>query len=241
MSTHMSLTEEQVTRFKEDGYLVVPDVVDEQTLENWRGQLWRRLDATLGDPDSWPRDAVALDGFEWDPQSTTLNQTPTMRAIAEQLGGGHFLGGGGSPIVRWPRDGEWQMPGGGHIDAYGPGGWSPFMFGVTTYLYDVEPGGGAFIYWPRSHRTTHAYFLEHPEEIDGTFEHQRLCEIAPEPPREFIAPAGSVVLWHAFLCHTGSDNIRSVPRFALFGRYRHDRRDEIRYEVPEDLWKYWAV
>ena len=32
------------------------------------------------------------------------------------------------------------MPNDGHIDAYGAvAGWSPFMIGATTYLYDAEP------------------------------------------------------------------------------------------------------
>ena len=25
------------------------------------------------------------------------------------------------------------------------------MLGATAYIDDVEPGGGSFIYWPRSH------------------------------------------------------------------------------------------
>lgn len=43
----------------------------------------------------------------------------------------------------------------GNIDGYPPlDGWAPFMLGFTTYLYDVEPGGGAFIYWPDSNLRT---------------------------------------------------------------------------------------
>ena len=34
---------------------------------------------------------------------------------------------------------------------------------------------------------------------------------------EFIGAAGDVVLWHAFLCHTGSANVKDVPRFGIFG------------------------
>ena len=115
------------------------------------------------------------------------------------------------------------------------------MYGATVYLYDVAPGGGAFIYWPRSHQSTHAYFQKHPQEIVGTFDHQRMCDIAPEAPCEFIAKAGTVVFCHAFLCHTGSKNVRATPRCALFARYHHEDRDAIRDEVPDDLWKYWAI
>ena len=121
------------------------------------------------------------------------------------------------------------------------------MLGATTYLYDVEPNGGAFVFWPGSHHSTHKYFLQYPEQIDGSFYDIEgwgwhvLSDLSPEGPREFTGAAGDVVLWHAFLCHTGSANVREVPRFGIFARYSHQKREEIKYEIPEDLWKYWAI
>ena len=120
-----------------------------------------------------------------------------MQKVIEQLGGDQFAGGGGSPLVKWPKPGEeWKMPSSGHIDAYGPGGWSPFMMGATTYVYDVEPGGGAFVFWPKSHQTTHKYFLKYPEQVDGSFTDIEgwgwnvFSDLSPEGPREFVASAG---------------------------------------------------
>ena len=140
------------------------------------------------------------------------------------------------------------MPGSGHIDAYGPGGWSPFMLGATTYLYDVEPGGGAFRFLARKPPVnTQILPCQYPEQIDGSFYDIKdwgwhvLSDLSPEGPREFVGAAGDVVLWHAFLCHTGSANIREIPRFGIFARYSHQKREEIKHEIPEDLWKYWAI
>ena len=56
-----------------------------------------------------------------------------------------------------------------------------------------------------------------------------------------MARAGDVIFWHCFLCHTGSVNIRSKPRLGLFARWHYAERETMRYEVPEDLWKYWAI
>ena len=106
------------------------------------------------------------------------------------------------------------------------------MFGATTYLYDAEPKGGAFVFWPGSHRSTHKYFLQYPEQIDGSFYDIEdwgwhvLSYLSPEGPREFVGAAGDVVLWHAFLCHTGSANVKDVPRFGLFARYAHEKWEE---------------
>ena len=54
---------------------------------------------------------------------------------------------------------------------WGPGGWSGgFMLAATANLVDVEEKGGAFIYWPRSHRAVNRFFQRHPERLDGDVE-----------------------------------------------------------------------
>ena len=160
------LTPAQVTFFQENGYLILENFIDSDIIEGWRGQVWKHLNSKLDTPETWPNNYV-VENFSFSP---LFGQLPAMQEITEQLGGGAFTGGGGSPLVKWPNpDENWTMPRIGHIDAYGAAGWSPFMLGATTYLYDVKPGGGAFIYWPRSHHTTHQYFLQYPEQIDGSF------------------------------------------------------------------------
>lgn len=237
------LTPQQVTFFQEHGYLILKNLIPSETLQAWRDQVWQHFDSSLETPETWPND-YEMRGFNFSP---VFGHLPVMQEILQQLGGGQFTGGGGSTLIKWPAPEEpWAMPKDGHIDAYG-GAWSPFMVGATTYLYDVEPSGGAFVFWPGSHRSTHQYFLQHPEQIDGSFYDIQdwgwhvLSDLSPEGPREFIAAAGDVVLWHAFLCHTGSANINGVPRFGLFARYAHKERDAIKYEIPEDLWKYWTI
>ena len=209
------LTTEQVKSFQENGYLILKNFVDSDILDGWRTQVWEYLNSSLETPETWPNDYVVQNfGF-----SPLFGQLPAMKDITAQLGGAQLRGRRHS-FGEWPnRDEKWKMPSSGHIDAYGPGGWSPFMLGATTYLYDVKPGGGAFIYWPRSHYTTHKYFIEYPEQIDGRFREVEdwdwnvLSDYLRTPPREFTGGAGDVVLWHAFLCHTGSANVRDIPAF----------------------------
>ena len=107
----------------------------------------QHFDSSLETPETWPGDYV-VQNFSFSP---LFGQLPVMQKITEQLGGGQFTGGGGSPLVKWPNpEEEWSMPGSGHIDAYGPGGWSPFMLGATTYLYDVEPAVVPSSFGPRA-------------------------------------------------------------------------------------------
>ena len=104
---------------------------------------------------------------------------PRLAAAVVQLGGGRLVENRhtSNNAARWPAAGAgadpaaWRGPAEGHIDGYGPGGWSGgFTLGMTTLLSDVRHAGGAFIVWPRSHRAVHRYFLAHPEQIDGSFQ-----------------------------------------------------------------------
>ena len=254
MTSSTPLSEQQVQHFKTHGFLVLENLLDESSLNQWRKQIWRELEASLDQPDSWPRERTGLDGYQYDPPESALVHHPALTPIIQQLSGNAFVASGGAPIIRWPEpEKSWQMPESGHIDAYG-GSWAPFMIGATTYLYDVEPKGGAFMFWPDSHHAAHRYFRQNPELVDGSFLKEEefswhtfgdnLCDNLQTGGQEFVAGAGDVVLWHSYLTHDGSINVNDCPRLALFARWPHQHQrqvPEFRYEVPEDLWKYWAI
>lgn len=250
----MILNEEQIVFFKKNGYLRLGNFVDEATQEDWRSQIWDTVGTTLETMNTRPPTPHALNGFTFNGVTEPAHFPPLLEVV-DQLGGGQFgrgpddHGGGGAPIIKWPYPEQlWEMPSSGHIDGYPPPvGWAPFMVGATTYLYDVEPRGGSFVYWPESHKSTHAYFRKYQEQIDGTFRDLGIggefTRRAPREPREFTARAGDTLLWHSYMCHTGSPNARRCPRFAVVVRFSHVRSEErkFRYEIPENLWKYWAV
>ena len=101
----------------------------------------------------------------------------------------------------------------------------------------------------RSHHAAHRYFLENPAHVDGSFLRTRnfswdiFCDNSETGGKEFMAHTGDVVLWHSYLTHEGSININDSPRIAFFARWHHHRRcaPAFRYEIPNDLWKYWAI
>lgn len=249
MISPTALSEQQVQHFKNHGFLILENLIDQLSLHKWREQIWHQLESSLDQPENWPRSRSGLDGYQYAPPESALVHHPTLTPIIKQLGGGKFVAGDGIPIIRWPEpEKQWQRPKSGHIDAYG-GQWLPFMIGATTYLYDVEPGGGSFIFWPRSHYSAHRYFRQNPTHVDGRFIKEEgfswniFCDNPTTGGREFVANAGDVVLWHSYLTHEGSTNVNDSPRMALFARWDHQRRHEteFRYEIPEDLWKYWAI
>ena len=245
------LSAEQIQSFKDDGFLIVRSLIEPAFIDAWRRSFWELVEGDPEDVESWRKKPYVAEGFKMNPPEASMNRHPAMVRIIEQLGGGKFEGDGGPPLVHWPSGANtWSPTPWGHVDAYPPTMWWPFMLAATAYAYDVEPMGGAFTYWPGSHHTTHKKFLAEPETIDGKWAREPgfnwggpndFTRVAPRGSREFVARAGDVIFWHAFLVHTGSANIRSSPRIAFFSRYRHMDQEAIKYEVPTNLWKYWAI
>jgi len=242
------LTQQQIQFFKDNGFLILRGLIDQAVVAEWQEAIWAHLGSDPNDPTTWKRDYV-LEGLQLR-DGTRLNQQDGMKQILEQLGAGTFVGGGGTPLIKWPepeKSDEWALPEDGHIDGYGPGGWSPFVIGATSYVYDVEHRGGGFTFWPKSHFSAWRYFLKNPEQVDGSFSDiegftwRWLLDESAEGPCEFIAKAGDVVLWHSYLYHTGSMNVSDRPRMAFFGRWGHRDKEDFKYEIPKDLWKRWAI
>ena len=249
MDSPTLLSPEQIDHFKIHGHVVLRNVFDQASIDDWRDQIWHKLGSSLETPETWPEDDKSVHRYEYDPPESAFWRHPTLHAFVEQLGGGAFIYGHGTPKIKWPQPDEtWTIPQTGHIDGYG-GQWLPLMLGATAYLYDVESRGGAFTYWPNSHHAAHRYFLEYPSHLDGSFldiegfTWDVFCDNPKTGGTEFTAKAGDLLLWHAFLFHNGSLNLRSSPRTALIARFDHRDRDDpiFRHDVPEDLWKYWAI
>ena len=240
------LNADQIESFKADGSLILPSFVDAALIAQWRDQFWEHIGCTLDELDQWPD---KVEGFKPEP---IFGDLPELQAIAAQVGGGCFSGGGCGVAVRWPKSTEkWAMPTSGHLDGYpGEGCQAVLMVGATTYLYDVEPGGGAYVYWPNSHHIAHRYFCQYPDRIEGTFRETPeweergwgiFSDDGPEPPREFVARAGDLILWHGWLCHSGSTNVNAPPRVGFFARWIHEDDADVRRSISTDLWHHWAI
>ena len=222
-------------------------LIESETLKTWRQQIWAHFGSRLETSETWPDDRI-IDGFQFADPGQAFGRLPAVAAVVDQLGAGVFANADGAPLFTWPSPAgtEWVFPHTSHIDGYGTR-WSPFMVGATTYLYDVESQGGGMGYWPGSHWTTHAYFREDPAIIDGRFQERKgwswsdFENPAPQAPRQFTGRAGDVMFWHCFLVHGASINLRNNPRFAMFVRFPHQAQEDIKHEVPADLWKYWGI
>ena len=229
------LSAAQLRSFAEEGVLILKSFVDEETLQLWDAQMAEQLEGDPADSATWA-------GGPANPRLTpALKDLPQMQAVLRQLGAGGWGGGSGIGGVRVKgasggagnmrpradaamggsgnmksRDPGWKAPDMGHIDGYGPGGWSGgFMLAATAHLVDVEEKGGAFIYWPRSHRAVNRFFQRHPERLDGVVpHHERLLERRPG----HVASVGGALRRRFQLEHRREGGVRAIHRYLLLPR-----------------------
>ena len=244
----MQLNLKQIDNFKQNGYLILRHFIDSEIIGQWRNQFWQQVGGCYQDKSSWAG-ASSAGNPKLAPE---LGRLPQIQALVELISGDNFNGGGCGILTRWPNeDSSWRMPQSGHLDGYpGEGCQAVLMIGMTTYLYDVLPKGGGFVFWPGSHQDAHQYFLRYPNQIEGTFRETPEWEgngwsifhgPNSESAQEFIAQAGDVILWHGWLMHTGSSNTQPSPRVGLFARWTHRDDAGIRENIPKHLWEYWTI
>ena len=317
----MLLSPAQLDEFKAEGAVAIPGLVPPDVLDGWQARIRAACSddgVDIDDPDTWPAGRYAPAGG-WPEFSPILYDLPSLQSIVEQIGGGAFApsspaGLPWAPQVPMTRvilpdapGTKWTPPDNGHLDGYAASWGGGFMALFAILLWDVSsPTGGGTAYWPRSHLANHRYFLEHPDQFDGSYlftepvrsgGHRALLEGDPSVGEVvcMTGRAGDAVLFHGLTTHIGSANAAGSrqPRVTQFARYTHRKMREQapavmfpdkdgtpwsppppkddpkhtgtapvepdeqagatgflppghpgrrleRYDVPRNLWKYWA-
>jgi len=229
---------------KEHGYKVVRNVLDQKVIDEALDVLWANMEEDRNNPETWIGKGyrtVPVGGH--DAIKRTVYDNPVFAMAEEMVGEGllHTSGGAG-PHVNFPNpDREWREPR-GHLDGYHTptngvpkGTVGAFTLGATVYLGKVEQRDGGFTVWPGSHKIWAEYFKYH--DIDSLRGGGAPFDIGKS--LEITGDAGDVCFWHNQLSHTAGPNVGRRVRIALIGRLRRKDLDQIRYETPDDMWKYW--
>ncbi len=239
------LTPAQIAAFKRDGVLILRSFFPRDTVARWRDEVSAYFERPT-DGDAW-RTQLRIhksDSFHLSDDPTPRNH----RRLASVYRCLHASGTweGANELVMRAADeaAPWLGARKPHLDF-------PLYTSVRTlannaiYLSDVAPRGGAFMYWPGSHRLAWDFFRRYPEDYlsrgdrgqDATF--QQLTGEMVEEPVEFVGDAGDLLLWHSLTLHSASINKTRDTRYALIGRWGIDRGDAPIYDFERDLWDYW--
>lgn len=93
---------------------------------------------------------------------------------------------------------------------------APFQIGCLIYLNHVRPHTGGTIVWPGSHLQIEALAAAHRKKYEFLSALNRDIEtLTLESPVEITAAPGDVLFYHRLCAHSGSINAGTEPRLAL--------------------------
>ena len=213
-------------QFVEEGYLVLPDVVEAEHLQ--------RLNAALDD-------AVEkkIEGYEWGASQRLHNlhhQYPAIRELWLHPKVMHMLrlifGSGGRPCqsLTYVFGSEQQYHQDTiHLTSFPAGR----MCGVWTALEDIQPDSGELVVFPGSHRLDRVYVKDagaakvtNDDWTDFGAKVVALWTEALQPNtakferRVYRPKAGTVLIWHENLMHAGSlRRDKAISRRSIVGHY----------------------
>ena len=227
------LTQEQIAQFEQDEYALLSGVVPEETAREGEAAMWATMEMDSKDPETWTEvpeglednlknDRVQQFGCT-DPKILACYGDDLLTALSELTGRDrssiHSPGG----VLIWntfPCKEEW-----GHLKPHFDGGTNREKFNVTfplkesinsiLFLSDVEHKGGGTFAWPGTDRMFRDLANSNPEKYNYLWDlnsDMHLLDIGTGI--ELTPKCGDILFYNGFLVHSGSKNVRSMPRLA---------------------------
>jgi hypothetical protein len=238
-----TLSQDERKAFAEEGYVVVPQVVPRNLIDDARQEIKRLV--TQNPPPSGhkgfhfyflndlPRRLLAL-----------LTESPA-KDVAESLIAPNKLAMPEQVQVSLIIPPWAHKPGGPHIDGLTPPekdgrpGTFSMLAGIFLTDQSSEDMGNLYV-WPRSHCSCADYFREHgPDAL-------RIC--APYPPvslgapRQVLGQTGDLLLAHYMLGHNMGGNKSEITREVVYFRLRRENhREHWRRFVQDELFEVVPV
>jgi ectoine hydroxylase-related dioxygenase (phytanoyl-CoA dioxygenase family) len=209
----MNLAAEQIQSYIDEGFLLLPDAIDAETVERARQVLEQKVVNAGENPyHTFVRDSAVSACFNrkvCDAAAQLANVRSNFKPPRTVY-----------TVTAFPTTKPWELPS-PHIDhakeedahqTFPP----PFRIGCLIYLSDVQSQGGATIVWPGSHRRLEEMAKSNVERYKYLASvHRDIGTIDLGSPREITARAGSALFYQYLCAHSGSSNSGTTPRFAL--------------------------
>ena len=247
-----ALSRAQRERFARNGFIVLREAVPQTLLDEARAAVGETVPEDLSDFEAMaagPEDRHYWNDLDEMAPFRPLNDL--LQEYAEELVGAGRVAPPGEftqvavryPTGKFPGDPDRPMTtthGNPHVDIFDESGeLQPFTVAATTYLADVHPRSGGLTVWPGTHWGVAEYLSEHGLE---TFSNEQVKQVLhPQAsPFEVCGPAGTVVLWHNSLVHTGGSHLGREPRIASFTRFMRHDEEETSHDAATHPFKYFC-
>jgi|GEM_PF-510168 len=257
-STVAGLSTDEAAFFRENGYLVTRNVIENQVCERMVNLIWDKFPSSFqrDRPETWQgkvKDCLCertlkqrkgrlkfrecIRPEKWIAEAVCRNSAIESMARA-------ILGAGRNPCIPYIRGIYPVFPGafGRHKKPRPHTDGHPFLLGVMIYLEEVQAGGGGFHVWPGSHLAMRKGYRFSAGPGWSADYHKRLYGYALDvPAKEITGPAGTVIFWHHRLAHSAGFNRSQRIRHALLFDFRtSDLEDLMAKPVQDNPWEGWA-
>ena len=206
------LTQAQVAQFVNDGFVIVPGLVDPDRVRTGLKELKNKTGIVPDESKTWPKDKTGMhvtqEGIAID---RTVCISPKLKAVVRELAGPAITNEPGlSPMLRFPQPGPKQFePGGAHIDGTRQGNGltiypTHFLLLVMAYLTDTDEHDGAFTVWPGSPRQVFSWAYSNNIDLGEkwrTTGSTGAPDIPLNDPIPVVARAGDVAICHYLMVH----------------------------------------
>ena len=247
-TTNRHLTDAEVEAFWEDGFIVVKNVLDEQTIETAKRAILDMVPKDLVFPDHFASHSGRLkphqpDGDQsfYTPELLPLMYNEKLYGVMTDLFETEYL---------QVRDGSVGIT----IKDAGPAGLTQKLhldmrrptrdqltrelirfdvgMGGCYYLSDVEENGAGIHVIRGGHRMAEEIFFNEEDGLERFENWRNINDLAPS--MEVTAQAGDFVLMHHMMPHGASRNKNAVPRVAQFTRFYRLSEEQARQAPGPD-------
>lgn len=214
------LSAEELAFWKENGYLVLKNVIPKEDCRATIDVICDFLKINLNDANTWyspnnSRQGIMVQLFQH-PLLQKNRQSARIRMAYEQLWQRTDIWVTTDRVGFNPPETEkWKFPG---PDLH----WDcsldlpiPFNLQGLLYLADTAPNQGAFTLVPGFHNRISAWLSSLPEGTNPRIENLHALGSLP-----IAAEAGDFIIWHQALPHGSSPNTSSKPRFVQYINYQ---------------------
>jgi len=203
-----------LAQWDEHGYVVLHDAAPAATLAEAADALWRHIDASPDDPETWYRGSdhgIMVQYFQHPAFDAIRRSRRIYKAFAQLWGTADLWNTTDRVGFNPPERDDYKFPG-PHLH------WdvsvkTPIPFGTAGILYLTEtpPEQGAFTLVPGFQRWGEDWLKNLAKDADPR--RQDLYALGPRP---IGGKAGDLIIWHQSLPHGASPNHGTRPRMVLY-------------------------
>ncbi|WP_051227292.1 phytanoyl-CoA dioxygenase family protein [Oceanospirillum beijerinckii] len=211
------LSEEQMAFWNEQGYIIIPSVLNQQECDTLLEEINRFLNFSLQVPDTWylpheSKQQIMVQFFDSPIQKKIRKKEVIRKAFAQLWQTNQLTVSTDRVSINPPETELWKFPGPDihwDLDHFNPP--IPFRTQGLIYLTDTAENQGAFSCAPGFHHKIDNWLRSLPDNTNPQEQDWSKFNIKP-----IAAKAGDLIIWHHALPHGSSPNRAHSPRVVQY-------------------------